>query len=201
MGQRKVNIHPFFFGSAVDLQIPAGHRAPVIICFHLQVERFGCCCRAEPRSPSQLHRRSTGHHATKKKRIKQPTHAQIPNVTPRFESPLTGGHRPSSSLPWRTCNKTHRHHPLMVAVRIKSHNHLGWKRSSPTANPRLCEGPGFCDRMDFGDVPSGWCEEGMQILSAFPTAVLTPPRQQKVLVLLEKVSCSRVDFHAPRGKN
>lgn len=43
-----------FSASAADLQIPAGHRAPVIICFHLQVERFGCCCRAEPRSPSPL---------------------------------------------------------------------------------------------------------------------------------------------------
>lgn len=42
----------FFLGPGSNLKPPAGHKAPVIICFHLQVERFGCCCRDEPRSPS-----------------------------------------------------------------------------------------------------------------------------------------------------
>lgn len=50
-------LHPLLFFFLVQLLIYKSQLAtepPVIICFHLQVERFGCCCRAEPRSPSQL---------------------------------------------------------------------------------------------------------------------------------------------------
>jgi len=116
----------------------------------------------------------------------KPTHAHTPNATARSESLLarTDGRRPSGpsprrngpALPWCTCDETHHHHLLMVVARM------------------------FCKGLGFGAVPSRRWDEGMQVSSTFPVAAWAPPRQQKVSVLLEKVSCSGVDFHAPRGR-
>lgn len=88
----------FFFGPASDLKPPAGHKAPVIICFHLQVERFGCCCRDEPRSPSPAAAGPQLDTALQKKKTnKPPPHAQTQST--KNHSPLS--HRFAETRGWQ----------------------------------------------------------------------------------------------------
>lgn len=82
LGQHKANISPLMY----LVQLLSFRSQLVIVCFHLKVEWFCCCCMAESHSLSQhhSHRASTGHHITKERR--KTTH---PRTNPTYFDSLS----------------------------------------------------------------------------------------------------------------